>query len=163
MNCCDVKDALDRYRLVSCELWNSNFLPANSAKVDLFDQIENLLYQALVESCINLDNCERCERTAITLKSGDQGNNTLLLINRKSDDNVNYWDESVSILASEAPRFIFIEFFDWDQLTIRKKELVKVRIIAAGRNNSLIGRLALLKWSDIISAAPERTTKQKTS
>ncbi len=152
MNRIEIKDALDRYREVSCTLWNSNFLPANGCRIDLFDQIEKLLYRSLVEFRVNSESCERFERSKIILASTGMIDDIEIKIGRKSEGNIYSWEEKALISPPEATEFIFMDFFDWDQLKKRKKDLVKVRIGGAIQRENIVGRVALLRWCDVSAA-----------
>ena len=147
MSFLDVKNYLDKYRIASREVWNTCFLPSTSTRLDLFSQLDDILYKSIVAWEIDSVRCEQSTCSLILLTASCAGE-ILIGENRAG---VMCWEpeDGTGVIASSV--FVFNGFFDWNERGIRDMVFARVTMRYCS-NPSLIGRTILVKWSDIDTA-----------
>jgi hypothetical protein len=138
----DLICSLERYRCVSRDLWNKAFLPSSSARIDLFSQIDALLYKSIVEWTIDPEDCEKALGLPLwfSLRSGAE------ILTGEPRSGVIQWEKHPE--GSRNAVLQFEAFFDWDEHSERSREMVRASV-RLSENKALIGKLVLCCWNDV--------------
>ena len=146
-------DLMGRFRVASRELFNTYFRiddPWNNNGWELeerFSAVELLLFEKLVTEPGNLPVAiygTHQPFVHVKLRSGDFAP---IMINREIDSG--YWDFPIRDFSKDA-QFSFIRFFDWELLSVRDSQYVRIRIDAWPSHPEAVGRDALVEARHII-------------
>ena len=143
-------DLMEEFRVASRELFNHHFRlksPWDNQEqawllAERFDGVRMVLFQKLVSEAIDEGVAEYGvpqERILVVPKFG-----TVISADINRDIDSGYWDYPVTVIHSDAVLY-FVEFFDWDVLSIRDNEYVRVVIATCASNPEIAGKHALVQ------------------
>lgn len=148
----DITDIMDHYRVVARSVWNFGFSVIDELRNwdsrDHFDQIEKLVFKALVDA--RLANEHACDLATVPeheyhIVPQGVGPVPILIQCPREGDRNRYWDDPVKEVKASDAEFHFLDFFDWDQLGYADFQYYRVRIVAFPSKPHLVGREALIE------------------
>ena len=143
-------ERMQRFRIASRELYNNFFAVPDPWRNDgwimaeRFADVEQVLFRRLVfeptpeglsQGCAHFD-VELAIQVVLTTPFCP------IMINRAIDSP--YWDHPIKEITQEA-RLLYIEFFDWDELSFRNNQYVRVRIQQWDAHPGTVGSQALVE------------------
>lgn len=140
----DVTRVFQNYRISARSIWNLFFWPdpdlANWDTRDLFENIKERLFEALILAKLSLDKGEA--RFAVVPRARDGV--PAHIQQTRDDDRNRYWDHPVTVLKPSEVELEFLDYFDWDLIGCLDFKYVRTRIKASQTHSDLVGREALL-------------------
>ncbi|MBV9219432.1 MAG: hypothetical protein JO366_13230 [Methylobacteriaceae bacterium] len=140
--------AMQQFRIASRELFNNYFRvdnPYNNngwAMEEGFAEVQQVLFRRLVTEPLSLS-------SIIYGKVNPEIGVELLLaktapimLNRDLDSG--YWDYPLTEINTD-PILVFVGFFDWDQLTCRDNQYVRVRVQKWPAHSEVVGKHGLIE------------------
>lgn len=109
--------------------------------VERFGDVETLLFRKMVSEALGLQDARYGEPQENILVFPKNGAAIQALVNR--DVNSGYWDYPVSDIPIDA-EMRFIDFFDWDPLSLRDNEYTRVLVVSCASNPRIVGKHALI-------------------
>ena len=142
-------DLMEGFRVASRELFNHHFRVKSAWEnqeqawllAERFDGVRLVLFQKMVSEAIDVDVAEYGvpqERILVVPKFG-----TVISADINRDVDSGYWDFPTGTIHSDAVLH-FVEFFDWDVLSVRDNEYVRVLIASCASNPEIAGKHALV-------------------
>jgi hypothetical protein len=139
------------YREAVRHLWNSAFSTLDDplrfgACLDLFEQVDDIIFLALVCEPIGIELEERASFDPIlSLKVIITSHTEIpVMINRLIPAS-GYWDHHITSLSVSDIDLAFISYFDWDAYNQKDLRYYRVRIVDSKSQPDLIGRDALIE------------------
>ena len=147
-------DSMEGFRVASRELFNHHFRVQSAWEnqehawllAERFEGVQRVLFQKMVSEAINVDVAEYGAPQGHVLVIPKFGTTISADVNRDVDSG--YWDFPVTVLDSDAVLY-FVEFFDWDVLSVRNNEYVRVVIASCTSNPEIAGKHALVRASEV--------------
>ena len=141
---------MSEFRIADRELFNRYFRLENPWQnqeaawllVERFGDLESVLFQKMVAEALNVGGVTYGQPQPDILVSGQAGSEVTALINREICSG--YWDYPDTVIPADA-EMQFMDFFDWDVLSVRDNKYARVRIAACPSNTALTGKHALLE------------------
>jgi hypothetical protein len=145
--------AMNSFRLASRELFNYHFHaqdPGNDEAwkaVERFREVEAILFQKLVSEPLSLKKVRYGEsQLEISVALRKNMEMAPIMVNRDVDSG--YWDHSLEKVPQHA-KMAFISFFDWDQLSVRDNQFVRVQLLYWPAHAEVEGKHALIESQSI--------------
>ena len=152
----NITSEMRNYREAVKNLWNSSFSFLNEsfrygASLDLFEQIDELLFQALVCVPHGITVGPRASNAPIPSISISPiaASSCAVMINRASPA-IGYWDDSRKLLCFPDVGLALIGIFDWDGYNYKECQYYRVRIVSCQSDKDLEGRDAILE-TDLVN------------
>jgi hypothetical protein len=146
----NIKPEMAAYREAMRHLWNSAFAKLEDslrfgASLDLFEQVDDLIFKALVCEPLGFELEARTKfDPIINLKVIPANACVPIMVNRMIPAS-GYWDYPITALNVLEIDFAFIAFFDWDAYNEKDLRYYRVRILDCKSQTDLIGRDALIE------------------
>ena len=143
-----VTNAFDQYKEASRNLWNSYFLKDGIATWEdheIFGEIEKLLFEKIILIQLGID---RSSPINGGFKLTAKANGCIPLMVNRSGDGGN-WDHPVTALINDEHDIDFIEYFDFDQLSVKDNRYIMARIIASRNHPEINGHKALIETQHV--------------
>lgn len=147
----NIQTEIASYREAVRHLWNSSFSMLDEslrfgASLELFEQIDGLIFKALVCEPLGLKiNVKRGFDPIINLKVVPISSTDVPILINRSTPATGYWDDPLKAIAASDINMALINFFDWDPYKQKDLRYYRVRITDCKSQPSLIGRDALLE------------------
>ena len=147
----DVSSTFDHYRASARAVWNTAFWPAPQFRswdsVDEFDEIQRLLFQALVVAKLEREwPLQNTFREAIPFFQIVPTSSTRILIQKpRPGAPTGYWDDPVSTIDPGEAELLFIAYFDWNRMDYIDLQYYRVKISRFDAHRELVGREALIE------------------
>jgi hypothetical protein len=145
---------LNNFRLASRELFNHHFRASDAGSndawslVERFREVEELLFQKLVSEPFDLGKVRYGEpQLGITVALRNGLETAPIMVNREVD--TGYWDHPL-VTVPRAAEMIFVSFFDWDQLSYRDNQYVRVRLNSWPAHPEIGGKHALIESHNVL-------------
>jgi hypothetical protein len=152
--------ALNQFRLASRELFNHYFRASASDDdawllVERFREIEEVLFQKLVTEPAALARVRYGDpQSDILILLRDGMDAAPITLNRDVDSG--YWDYPLTQVTRGA-KMVFVSFFDWDQLSYRDNQFVRVQLLDWSEHPEVNGKHALIESHNVLF---DQVTKQ---
>lgn len=145
----DVTEHFDRCRECVRELWNNYFRKTESydptgIDFDTFDQVRQLLFDALVVSRIEAGSDDEGglpERFLVVPRPQD---GIRILVRRPDDDGNAYWDAFDGRVSAHQVVLAFVDFFDWESVGFTDLRYYLVEVLDWPSMPNFVGRQALV-------------------
>lgn len=147
----NINSEINAYREATRHLWNSTFSSLEEslrfgASLDLFQEIDDLLFRALVCEPLKIKyNAWASFDPIAGLKVVPRGSSDVPIMINRSIPAAGYWDDPVKTIQATDVHLALIGFFDWDEYTVKDCCYYRVRIIQCNSNVHLVGRDALIE------------------
>jgi hypothetical protein len=144
----DITDLMNAYRECSRNLWNVYFSAKQDigGSLDIFSQIQPLLFEALVANELEYDEDADFENLPPPVLRVVPRPRAQILIRRPSDDRNRYWDAVRDMVVSpDEIELEFREYFDWSQAPIREFHFYLCGILNYPSHAEFEGREALIE------------------
>lgn len=140
---------IEKFRVASRELFNHYFSIDDAWErqgeawlmVERFGDVETLLFRKMVSEALDLSISEYGNIQKNILVQSKDGNSLEGLLNREVS--TGYWDYPITNIPSDAEMY-FIAFFDWDTLSLRDNEYVRVMVATCASTPEIAGKHALI-------------------
>ena len=148
-NLVNLNPLLHRFRLASRDLFNQHYLPPPPRDfsawdaLELFDQVEEVLFQTLVVQSGGLTPV-RYGTLNSEINVCVQTDKTPIMINREQGKDQGYWDFPIAT-AERSATMKFVRFFDFDDTRDRDHQYVHVEITDWPSQEATVGRRALVE------------------
>jgi hypothetical protein len=152
----DLTDRMAIFREAARHLWNTALAQETGWNVrDDFDEACNALFRAIVLRPIDKTGATPAPSSSrngppipfLRVVPGIE-HGTPIHINRAVPAS-GYWDHPMNAVGPGDVDLRFVRFFDWDELGRREFELVETVIRAFPKHPALVGRAALLAFSQV--------------
>jgi hypothetical protein len=146
--------ALNQFRLASRELFNHYFRASDTGHdeawclVERFREVEEILFHKLVTEPFALEKVgygEAQSRISVALRNGME--TAPVMVNRDVDSG--YWDHPLVKVPRDA-EMVFVGFFDWDPLSYRDNQYVRVQLISWPGYPETHGKHALIESQSVL-------------
>lgn len=147
----NINKKIHAYREATRHLWNATFSSLEESErfgtgLDLFQQIDSLLFSALVSNPLELKHAARSSLEPFAeLKVVPRSLSDIPILINRSTPATGYWDDPLKNIHSGAAKFALIGFFDWDEYSVKDCQYYRVRITHCDSNSTLVGRDALIE------------------
>lgn len=140
---------VNKFRVASRELFNNHFLETFLENEDWafhehFTLIEEHLFLALVTSISGISEVTygRVQPEILVTSKPEAAHGIPIMLNREIDSG--YWDHPIDV-AIPGCIFLFVSFFDWDEMSYKDNRYVRAIVRAWPENPALIGKHALIE------------------
>ncbi len=146
-----ITNQFEQYKEASRHIWNTYFLKEGKATwedYEIFEEIERLLFERIVLTSLGLNRSTPFDgRFKVTARDGH--NCLPIMVNRTSDGG--YWDHLVTALIDDNYGMDFLEYFDFDQLSIKDNRYIIAKIIFSQKHPEINGHKAMIEsqYADI--------------
>jgi hypothetical protein len=147
----NIKPEMAAYREAMRHLWNSTFSKLDDSLrfgtcLDLFEQIDDLVFRALVCEPLGIELEARASFDPIVSLKVIPASTTdvPIMINRMVPAS-GYWDYPIKTITASDVDLVFIGFFDWDAYESKDMRYYRVRIVNSISEPDLVGRDALIE------------------
>jgi hypothetical protein len=149
----EITDLMNTYRECSRNLWNVYFSRREDigASLDAFEQIRELLFEALVVSELVRDGTKEGEENDLPILKVVPRPRSEILINRLSEPGgAGYWDQEKDLVVGPDDITLqFLDYFDFSQVPLKEFHYCLCKVLSFPTRIGYVGRQALIQASEV--------------